>query len=336
MTRQLLVALLLLPISASACDICGTFMGILPYDNQSSIGLFHRYRAFNGYASAGHSAYLFPADASYFGTGLFRQAARGSSHSHLGGGAQHSLSPRDYELFRVVELRVRWFVHDRLELTAIVPWVMNDALTDGARTNVTGLGDISVLVGYHLLVPKPIGRWRQRLIFGGGLKLPTGYYYAPGDDGRRIDLLLQAGNGMTEGMLYATYQLSHRAWVGALNGQVKISGWNYYRESYAPGWTGNVMLGRRFELGQQISVVPQLQLYGEFSEGLRFQAESLDEHRMQALLGGVGLDLFWRQLQFSASVKLPVTQQSFDHPQQAGRVTLGITYNLKRGLRVLS
>ncbi len=334
MTRLLLSALLLLPVAASACDICGTFMGILPYDNQSSIGIFHRYRAFNGYSSAGHSAYLFPADASYFGTGLFRQAASGSSHSHLGGAAQHSLSPRDYEIFRVVELRARWFAFDRVELSAIVPWVMNDALTDGDRTQVSGLGDITLLAGYHLVVPKSFGKWRHRLIVGGGLKLPTGHYYASGDDGRRIDLLLQAGNGMTEGIVYATYQLSRGAWVGAVNALGKFSGWNYYRESYAPGWTTNLMIGRRFELSDKLSVVPQLQCYGESSEGLRFQAESLDEHRMRALLGGVGVDVFWRQLQLSASVQLPVSQQSFAHPQQAGRVVMGITYNLKRGLRL--
>ena len=48
--RFLLADLLLLASPAArACGICGCFMGITPYDNQSSFALMHRYHILHGY-----------------------------------------------------------------------------------------------------------------------------------------------------------------------------------------------------------------------------------------------------------------------------------------------
>ena len=35
-----------------ACDFCGSFMGITPYDNQSSITMLYRYKSYSGYFNA--------------------------------------------------------------------------------------------------------------------------------------------------------------------------------------------------------------------------------------------------------------------------------------------
>ena len=50
MKKPILLGLLLTvgALSGRACDICGCFMGITPYDNQSGFSLMHRYRIFNG------------------------------------------------------------------------------------------------------------------------------------------------------------------------------------------------------------------------------------------------------------------------------------------------
>jgi hypothetical protein len=63
MSRKLLTLLLsalLLTTVARACDICGCFMGITPYDNQNGFSLMPRYRAFNGYRSYGQQPQFFP------------------------------------------------------------------------------------------------------------------------------------------------------------------------------------------------------------------------------------------------------------------------------------
>ena len=56
----------LLPRAGRACDICGCFMGITPYDNQSGFSLMHRYRIFNGYQEYGQRPHVFPAGARPF------------------------------------------------------------------------------------------------------------------------------------------------------------------------------------------------------------------------------------------------------------------------------
>ena len=62
----LLLGLGLAPRAGRACDICGCFMGITPYDNQSGLSLMHRYRIFNGYQALGQAPQFFPGGARPF------------------------------------------------------------------------------------------------------------------------------------------------------------------------------------------------------------------------------------------------------------------------------
>lgn len=85
-----------------ACDICGYFMGITPDDNQSGFSLMHRYRIFNGYPLLGQPAQFRPSGANVlFPSGL--NSDNGYVHSHHG-------DPTDFEVFRVVELRVKYLL----------------------------------------------------------------------------------------------------------------------------------------------------------------------------------------------------------------------------------
>ena len=60
-TKALLVLnWLMFSASVSACDICGNYMGVTPYDNKSSISFLHRYRVFNGYRDYQSQSHFFP------------------------------------------------------------------------------------------------------------------------------------------------------------------------------------------------------------------------------------------------------------------------------------
>ena len=50
--------------AARACDACGCFLGLTPYDNQSSLTVLHRYRAYNGYGTDTH--HLMPTGAPFW------------------------------------------------------------------------------------------------------------------------------------------------------------------------------------------------------------------------------------------------------------------------------
>ncbi len=103
-------------LTVQACDICGCFMGITPYDNQSNVGVLHRYRSFNGYQSLNQSRHFFPKEAGILA---------GGPDSEGNGSYSHNGNPADFEVYRVTEFRAKYFIHQRLELNAFVPYVQN-------------------------------------------------------------------------------------------------------------------------------------------------------------------------------------------------------------------
>jgi hypothetical protein len=59
MKNYLVYLFALLCLYGSACDSCGGFMGLTPYDNQSQFTLLHRYRVFNGYRTYQQQSHFF-------------------------------------------------------------------------------------------------------------------------------------------------------------------------------------------------------------------------------------------------------------------------------------
>ncbi|UOQ74767.1 transporter [Hymenobacter cellulosilyticus] len=169
--KQIYLTLALLGLMSSAaraCDICGCFMGITPYDNQSGVSLMHRYRIFNGYQALGQRHAFFPAGVQPFVPSQPNHD-NGYEHSHQG-------DATDYEAYRVLELRGKYFLAQRLEINAFVPYVMNTSQSNGRQLNTAGLGDATVFAGYHLIRAIETAGVQSRLIVGGGAKLPTGDY----------------------------------------------------------------------------------------------------------------------------------------------------------------
>ena len=88
-------------------------MGLTPYDNQSNFGIHYRYRSFSGYHGQNH--YSFPKGSNFF-------FPKDDKTAPLTG---HNNNPNDYELYRTMEIRGRYFVHRRIELNAIIPYNSN-------------------------------------------------------------------------------------------------------------------------------------------------------------------------------------------------------------------
>ncbi|HET6992078.1 MAG TPA: hypothetical protein VFJ43_12170, partial [Bacteroidia bacterium] len=182
--------LILLPQLLHACDFCGAFMGVTPFDNQNSFGFIHRYRVFNGYELMNQRSQLFP-------PGAYRVAAPPSTLHGTNPDSTQTMSASDFESYKIVELRGRYFIHPRIELNAIIPFVSNKQKAMGEETHVNGFGDISVFIGWHAIQRIEDVKVRQRLIVGAGIKIPSGRCNFLYDDGDRIPVMLQAGTGST-------------------------------------------------------------------------------------------------------------------------------------------
>ncbi|MDO7849828.1 hypothetical protein Q5H92_25935 [Hymenobacter sp. M29] len=312
----------LAPRSGRACDICGCFMGITPYDNQSSLSLMHRYRVFNGYRAYGQSPQFFPAGARpFFPSPL--NGDNGYEHNHAG-------NPNDFEAFRVMELRGKYFLSQRVELNAFVPYVMNTSQINGRQLNSSGVGDVTVFAGYHLIRAIETAGVQSRLIVGGGLKLPTGEFTRQNAQGHRYPLLNQVGTGTTDGFIYANYIGSYHSFGLSVNSSYRRSTENRFLNSLAPSTATFASLFYRLPLGENWQVYPSAEFFYEKTQGEMLDGRLTGEHAMNNALLGPGLGVYYKNLSLNTSFQLPVYNADTDHPVSAGRLVVAVGYSFKQ------
>ncbi|CAN5909524.1 hypothetical protein BH11BAC7_BH11BAC7_05760 [soil metagenome] len=290
----LTVLCLLRHINVSGCDICGCFIGVLPYDNQSSIGIMHRYRIFSGYPSISRGT-LFP-------QGAYRLS---NPPSVLHTGHTTTLAPDDFESYKVIELRGKLFIHERVELNFILPFSENRSKINGEIEKINGLGDATILAGFHLVKTGSDKNFRHRLVLGLGIKLPTGNCSSTSADGDRNFILIQNGTGSTDGIIYSAYTGggNNFRWGATVSG--KINGTNKYNEHLSPSSASTVFFGYLLSSGDW-HFLPQISGYHEFTRGLWENNQLVAETKMNAALAGPGLDVYYKNLRFSCGLQLPV------------------------------
>lgn len=318
--RSVLITLIFLLAGniSFACDICGCFMGITPYDNQSSIALLYRYRSFHGYQGGDQS--LFPSGSQFFPAANKKDAPITS----------HNGNPTDYEVYRALEVRARYFLSNRLELNAILPYNSNSEQYNGNLNTIAGIGDANLYAGYHLVRKLDMDKVNHRLITGAGVKLPSGKHDAVNFQGIRYNTLTQTGTGSTDVFAYFNYLLGYKKAGLSLSTTYKVNGENADNESIANSTSSFLNLFYNVSLSKKIQMVPSLQMAYEYSAGEKYNGIKTGEHKMNNLMTGVGADIFINNITLNLAVQTKAWTVKDDHPQPSGRVVLGITYNFNQ------
>lgn len=130
--------------------ICvAAFMGILPSDRRSFVGSYYRFRSYS------------PIDVP--GSNVFPDGNLRLAHTDHNGAP----IPTDgYEIYRALELRGRYYLHPRLEMNIVLPYLMNSGSESGQSFSVNGIGDLSLLAGWQLIDEASTGKLRHRLLVG--------------------------------------------------------------------------------------------------------------------------------------------------------------------------
>ncbi|MBK9320438.1 MAG: hypothetical protein IPM91_17640 [Bacteroidetes bacterium] len=284
--KSILLVCLMLLISMTelfGCDMCGCFMGILPSDRRSFVGSYYRYRSFSGTAVSGSA--VFP-------DGHLRLAHTDHNGAPI---------PTDgYEIYRALELRGRYYLHPRLEMNFVLPYMMNSGSESGQNFSVNGIGDLSLLAGWQLIDEASTGKFRHRLLVGGGVKLATGNESQKQDEIRH-SLLVQCGTGTNDFLFYSTYQLAFKNLGLNLTPLYKINGKNKFNERIDNSKTISGSIFYRLNAAEKLQFLPLLQSYYEFTK-VFMSGEALQENtRMNVLMCGPGLDVYWKNVGFSLS-----------------------------------
>lgn len=314
---------MLISVTGKACDMCGIFMGITPYDNQSSIGIYYRYRAFNGYDITANSGQFLP-------DGNLR-GAQGSPSVNHNTDVNHVYSEKDYEVYRTLECRAKYYIHQRIELNCIVPYKMNSQMMNVTETQVGGIGDINFYAGYHLFRKVDVEKTQHDLIFGAGVSTASGDYMIKVND-KRADALIQPGTGTTDGFIYSTYIFGFKKFGFNATATYKINGTNSLNEHIANSSTLNASLFYKLNVNDNgFTLIPKALLYYEYTNGLFVDATYVEGTKMNVMMLGTGIDIFIKNFSVNFTIDLPVYEnQEPEALVNSGRYSIGLTYNLNQ------
>lgn len=192
---------------SSACDVCGSTAsfggnGILPQFNRNFIGL-------------------------RYWTTQFR-------HPNLPSSTLNGERVR-YDQMQTASLWARAHLHSRIQAFVEVPFSRNERVYETWQEGISGMGDIRVSAFYQLLrtadsSSKP---FRQMLMGGVGLTLPTGKYQNRSQKGILLPHAFQLGSGSTAYDLRLIYTMRYRS-IG-INTELYRQWFEPNELSYHPG-----------------------------------------------------------------------------------------------------
>lgn len=303
----LLVALL--PSVASACDVCGIFLGVQPNDRSSSIALLYRYRHLEGAVGS---------------PGL----AKHGGHGAAAPGAVYR------ELYQVAELRAELWLTERFSAMAALPTVNNYQAVGGIiRADVYGMGDPLLLARYLVANTRCTTndeRTVHRLLLGAGAKLPLGrrdLVYR--DDEVARDL--QPGTGTWDALLSAEYSVRRLRNGASLTAIGRINGTDADAARMGHGLSTTVEAFRRYDLNDNLKLMPSLGLYHELSGKDAQSGEAVAGTGSSTLFTHAAARVWWRSWAFMGIFQYAVARQLGElMVPNRERVILGLTYNLKR------
>jgi hypothetical protein len=321
-TQTLIVlCCLLISFKSSACDICGSYMGITPYDNKSSISFLHRYRVFNGYRNYQQQSHFFP-------NSSYRTMHGGEADSMQTSNQHHSKN--DFESYKIFELRFKYFVLKQLELNVFLPLLDNKSKTNDVYTHHTGFGDISFNAGFHAITPKADKRIRHKLILGAGIKLPTGNFYAHDGESNRLPFEMQPGTGSIDGFSYMNYVCMTKKIGASISINYKANGKNSYHEKLSNSHNDFVSVFYKLQY-KDVLFYPSVQANYEFTEGLKIKNVLQQNTQVNSLLLGPGLDIYYRSFSINTTWQFTAMEDVRDgNLKSAGRISLGLNYSFGR------
>jgi hypothetical protein len=314
------LGILLLAPSLYACDVCGCFMGLTPYDNQSHAGMLYRLRTFSGYYGMNPSRKLFPS-----GSLRINPSAQHSGHTH-----GQTLQPDDYEEYRILEFRARFFVHPRIEMNLILPVHFNSMRMHQTVHRVSGIGDVNFYSGYQLLRKNDMETWQYRLTVGAGIKLPAGSHTRTDNHGQRFHLMMQPGTGTTDFFLYGHSTILLNRSGFSLAGAFKWNGTNDLKEKVSNSVTIHGSLFYKTFIGGQV-IIPAVHYYYEHTAGIITDEGINQQSSMNVLMAGPGVDLYVGNFQFMLSGLLPIAEERIHGKAvSAFKMAAGIIFNFNQ------
>lgn len=310
----LLGAMLCASLWATACDVCGLFLGVLPNDRRTTVGLFWRYRLMRGTTMLPNTSPMLLA----------------KHGDHAQEGVPSTRVPMT-ELVNVLELRADLRLSARFFAIGSLPLTNTYRSVNGYRlVDAYGLGDPFVLLRYQLVNTRCKAdevRTVHRLLVGAGPKVPLGRSDLR-SNGELVSPDMQLGTGSWDALASIEYAVRRGRTGGGLSmlGRYNTENGHGYRLGHGLSLTGEVF--HRFG-SDTLSVAPVLGAYAEFMGYDHDGSGTLRGTGGTTVFGHFGARVWWKRYALSAFYQPALlNKEGIDITPTRQRIVVGITYNL--------
>ena len=304
---------LCLPLAASACDVCGIFLGVQPNERRNTIGLFYRSRFMEGSTQIPETSYLIP-----------------KHGTHVPAGVASRTVPM-VEAVNVAELRADLRLSDRVFFLASLPLTNTYRSVNNYQVlDAYGLGDAFAMFRYQVVNTRCDEReplFVHRFLVGAGVKMPLGR-----NDLRINDELVspdvQLGTGSWDGLASLEYSVRSGRTAGGVSvlGRFNSTNANDYQLGHGISTTAEVF--HRFG-SDTLSFAPAIGGYAEWMDHDRVNGVADTGTGGTTVFSHTGLRAWWNRFSFSAYYQHALLNNEGEHiTPTRHRIVVGLTYNI--------
>lgn len=266
---------------AFSCDVCGgasaaDMGGVLPQFQKNVVGLRWRHSSFLHTGTA----------ASMSNDGLVKK-----------------------DQFVAYDLWLRWYVHQKIQLLAVLPYQQHTRIATLGNQQLRGLGDIQLSGMYKLLdsPASPENPLRHLLLLGAAVKLPNGPYQQRDQARLLFPAAFQLGSGTYSYGFSALYSLRYQRWGLQTDINYRQHTTNELDYRFGNQLFGGLSLFYWYDKGS-LTLLPQIACMVEsMGKDLSYSVYKPATGGNASLLG-LGIDAFYKNLYWSAQWRTPMNQ----------------------------
>ncbi len=324
--RNLIILLVftLIGTTALACDVCNIFE-YANRSNKSYIGIFTRYRVFNGYKHLDENHQFF----------VDSKSLDNARISHEPDGILVEKSKYDYERYLTTEFRANINLKNKWNITILCPFSKNEVyyknvfsmtrpVTDSTII-VKGIGDVILAADYIKTIENT--KFKHYIKPGLAVKLPSGSF------NKRINnqtLMpdIQLGTGSVDFIFRLNYTLTYASSGLDVSTNYKLNTKNKNDVLFGNSINLNTNLFYVFEINEKWRIIPKSGIYLEQSQKDIVQDKIVHTTGGKSYFGNFGVDIIFKSITLQALWQLPVYEK-LNGPVigNAGRLIGGVWYS---------
>lgn len=309
-----MVAWLLLgmPVAASACDVCGIFLGVQPNDRRSTVGIFYRNRLMQGTTHVPLTSNLLV------------------KHGEMPVSGMALREVPITEIVNVAELRADLRLADRLFLLASLPLINTYRGVNHYQVlDAYGLGDPFLMVRYQVANTRSIKdrTYVHRFMVGGGIKLPMGRSDLR-VNGDLVSPDVQLGTGAWDALAALEYAVRRGRTAGGLSALARINGTNAAGHQLGHGVSTTAEVFHRFG-NDTLSFAPAVGGYTEWTAYDHVHGTADHATGGTTIFSHTGVRVWWKGVSFSAYYQHALLHnEGLSITPTRHRIVAGVTVNI--------